>query len=617
MARSLSELRRFQALDPDGDVTHRGEELAAIGGESFRDAQLLCEADRFGVLWEMAIFLAFMELRDCPAPPLDPVPGRVVPNQWLGLWEPTGQVIYDDADEEDNEHGGRSPWDDPYLLAHVLGKRQVLTASCLDDLELYLRLWQGWFSQPDAARRRWAHAHGVNPEALAKVENRLGLAAGAEKGTLRTFWAIEQKGLMRRDVDFVRLDAVRFLYAASVPQAIYKRKPDGRCFRYGDPSKQSPGYFHQESVWAAADAPVSRFDGQVTRRYCAARAKPISGRPILRHAVWLADDWLQGGATPSFEAAPIDLARRFAGFRDRARAFLGQHPFQTGEAQAGLPTLPDFPIPSAEEVNGWIERYQPEIQRATPLPARVAHIVHAPERCSRPVILVRIDEAMLPLEGERQDTARLLATLRADQEIEVGLVAKGGRLWAKPAAMAKPPAAVVPVASRPAPPPPQRPPLNLIVSAEVAGIQTDAGFHGFIARATSTRHVGAEIFIPRPLSVATLSREAIVGRRLRTRIDRYQDRRTCGKLLGWADGERMLDIADDWPVGTVLEAEVIGPHNDFLVKVAVLGVAGASYRWLANLGGRAARALPDRRLRVRITEWKDGPWPRLKFVEWI
>lgn len=618
MARSLRALRRFQALDPDGDVTHRGEELATLGGESFRDAQLLCEADRFGVLWEMAIFLAFTDLRDCPAPPLDPVPGRVVSNQWLGLWEPMGQVIYDDADQDDNERGGQSTWDNPYLLAYTLGKRQALTANCLDDLELYLRLWQGWFSQPDAdARRRWARAHGVNPEALAKVESLLGLAPGAEKGTLRIFWAMDQKGLMRRDVDFVRLDAVRFLYAASVPQAIYERKPDGRFFRYGDQSKQPPGYFHQESVWAGADAPVRCFDGQVTRRYCAARAKPISGRPILRHAVWLAEDWLQGGATPSFEASPIDLARRFAGFRDRARVFLGQHPFQTGEAQAGLPTLPDFPIPRDDEVKGWIGRYQQQIQQATVLRARAAHIVHAPELCSQPVILVGVDEAMLPLEGERQDTARLLATLRTDQEIEVRLAAKGGRLWAKPASMAKPPTAVFPFVPRPAPPPPQRPPLNLIVSAEVAGIQMDASFHGFIARATSARHVGAEIFIPRPLSVATLSREAIVGRRLRARIDRYQDRRTCGKLLGWADGERMLDITDDWPVGTVLEAEVIGPHNDFLVKVAVPGVAGTSYRWLANLGGRAARALPDRRLRVRVTEWKEGLWPRLKFVEWI
>lgn len=618
MARSLSELRRFQALDPDGDVTHRGEELATLGGESFRDAQLLCESDRFGVLWEMAIFLAFTELRDCPAPPLDPVPGRVVPNQWLGLWEPTGRVIYDDADEEDSERGGRSPWDNPYLLAQVLGKRQVLTANCLDDLELYLRLWQGWFSRPDSdARRRWARAHGVNHEALVKVENRLGLGRGVDKGTLRTFWAMDQKGLMRRDVDFVRLDAVRFLYAASVPQAVYERKPGDRFFRYGDSSRQPPAYFHQESVWAGADAPVIRFDGQVRRRYCAARAKPISGRPILRHAVWLADDWLQGGATPSFEASPIDLARRFAGFRDRARAFLGQQPFQTGEAQAGLPALPDFPIPRDDEVKGWIARYQQQIQQATVLRARIAHIVHAPVLCSRPVILVRIDEALLPLAGEREDTALRLATLRTDQEIEVRLAAKGGRLWAKPASMARRPVPVVPLAPRPAPPPPPRPPLNLIVSAEVAGIQTDASFHGFIARATSARHAGVEIFIPRPLSVATLSREAIAGRRLRTRIDRYQDRRTFGKLLGWADGERMLDITDDWPVGTVLEAEVIGPHNDFLVKVAVLGVAGASYRWLANLGGRAARALPDRRLRVRVTEWKDGPWPRLKFVEWI
>lgn len=623
MARSLSELQRFQALDADGDVTHRGEELAAIGGESFRDAQLLCEADRFGVLWEMAIFLAFMELRDCPAPPLDKVGKQVVPRQWLGLWEPTGQVIYDDADEEDDERGGQSTWDNPYLLAHTLGKRQALTASCLDDLELYLRVWQGWFSQPDPdARRRWARAHGVNHEALAKVENLLGLAPGAEKGTLRTFWAIDQKGLMRRDVDFVRLDAVRFLYAASVPQAIYERKSDGRCFRYGDPSEQSPGYFHQESVWAAADAPVSRFDGQVTRRYCAARAKPISGRPILRHVVWLADDWLQSGSPPSFEASPIDLARRFAGFRDRARALLGQQPFQTGEAQAGLPTLPEFPIPSAEEVKGWIERYQPVIQRATPLPARVLHLIHAPEVCSQPVILVQADDATLPLDVAKPEALRWLAALRVGQEVEVRLTVKGGRLWAEPGPMARPQAAVVPFAPRPAPPPPKRPPLNQVVVAEVARIQTDASFHGFIAQVTTAGHAGAEIFIPYPLSAATLSREAIIGRPLGAKIDRYQGQRTCGRLLGWADGERMLDIRDDWPVGTMLEAEVVGPHktHDYLVMVAVSGAAGVPYRWPAFLGSRAKGAPPGRRLRVRVTEWqagRDSLWPRLNFVEWI
>ncbi len=623
MARSLSELRRFQALDPDGDVTHRGEELATIGGESFRAAQLLCEADRFGVLWEMAIFLAFMELRDCPAPPLNPVKDRVVPRDWLGLWAPTDQVIYDDADEEDHERGGPSPWDNPYLLAHTLGKRQALTANGLDDLELYLRLWQGWFSQPDAnARRRWTRAHGVNPEALAKVENLLGLAPGAEKGTLRTFWAMEQKGLMRRDVDWVRLDAVRFLYAASVPQAIYERKSGDRFFRYGDSSKQRPGYFHQESVWAGTDAPARRLDGPVRRRYCAARTKPMGGQPILRHAVWLADDWLMGGAAPSFETSPIMLARRFAEFRDRARASLGQQPFQTGEAQAGLPTLPDFPIPNAEEVKGWIERYQPEIQQATPLRAKVAYIMHAPELCSRPVILVRVDEAVLPLEVVEQDASRLLAAIRIDQEIEVRLTVKGGRLWAKLASPAQPQATVVSLTPQPAPETSQRPPLKLMVNAEVARIQIDECFQGFMARITTTHHAGAEILISRPLSAASLSREAIIGRRLRARIHKHQDQRTYGKLLGWMDGERMLDIRDDWPAETVLEAEVVGPHpkHDYLVMVMVKGVAGVSYRWLAKLGGIAVQATPGRRLRVRVTAWqleRDSPWPRLNFVEWI
>lgn len=623
LKRSARELERFAAIDADGDLTHRGAELTKVEGESFTAAQLLLEADRFGVLWEMAIFLAVREIRAVTGP------GR----KWFGLFGPIEDPVYDDADSEDEGEGepeggnGRpasppGPFDDPYVFANAVLKRQALAEDCLDDLELYLRIWQGWHRTTPESRPAWARAHGVSHEALRKIEATLGLG-GSKKGTLRQFWAIEQKGPMSRDVDFSRLDLVRYLYAAGHPDDAYRRPTGGNAFEQVSGRKQK-GTLHREAVWATHGSdPVECFGRTVERSCCAATSRPNPkegprGGTVLRHLVWLDPAWLTP-EPPSFGRTSVALARQFAADADRARSYAGEVPFLTGSALAGFRwPMPDLPRPTPLQAEQWSRQFEGKDL----IKARIAHDVHVPTLSARRAVFAQIRRGPLvpvdpdDLKGQFEGTV--------GREILARVVAKGGIVWAtapspSPGETPSVPPVVQPI-SPAAPRKPIGPPVGSIIAATVVRIEDNEGFYGFRAAIADGESGGEEVRVPSDLPGEGLQREAEPGRALNVRITGYSAGMPVGRIQAWADNRPQLTLPDAWPIGTELDAELVGPHRThaYLRMVRVKRGHNSSV-WGAHTGPGAPTELP-RRLRVRVTDWVRGgtePWPRLKATKWL
>ncbi len=621
--RAFGVLQHYQAIDEDGDVTHRGEELATIEGQSFLEAQLRCEADRFGVLWEMAVFLAFLQIGDTAAPPRKIGTNKRGPSRWkwLGLWDPTARAISDDTEDDALPDKKRSPWHNPYVLGDVLLKRRHLLKDCLDDLELYLRIWQGWHAQSTPeARQHWAQCHGVSHAALLKVESLLGLGPKDEKGLLHRFWDMQRKGVMQRDVDFTRLDTVRFLYAAACPERLFERSQANQFSQYQGPAKQPRAFLHGESVWHAADTRLQRFGREIERRFCVAAIKPKGQIRELRHVVWLDPDWLQSEQPLSFNNSPLVLARRFAMYADQVRAWLGEQPFQSAEAKAGLPMeMPAINIPTPDRIDQWRQQHQQAIESGAMQSAKLSNIISAPQVCSQTPVFVRLSpECEIPL-----DVAS--ATLAAEQlapgsTVKVRLVMDQGLLYGSLGTVSHPHKQAEVVSLRP-PRPTSMPPVDLIVTAEVVKVVCEKRLHGFIARIVSPDHTGCEIGIDYLLPETTLRREATTGRRLQAKIKSRGKQRAFGRLQRWCDDGPVRTLTDDWPIGTVLDAVVRGVHpkHDFLIQIDVPLSEHYRFRWSAKLGKeRPEDAREGRQLQIRVTRWNPGsPWPHLKLLRWL
>ena len=310
--RALDVLALYQAVDTDGDVTWRGEELSRSPApeiKTFRDVQLLCEADRFGVLLEMAIYVAFSGLSTEELPNR----GGRVPLVWLPESSRTSGTTVDDARR----------------------RAAALAVGRLDDLELYVRLWQGWSAEPDPSRRRaWADARGVNHDALVDVERRLGLGDGRANGALDAFWTARELELMSRDIDLARLDLVRYLVYVFTPGQLCVRQPGKR------PSGKSPQFtlgagtavLDQFSVWNADDTP-KRLGLEITRTHCVGR--PSGGQPTtLSHVVWIDSNWLVD--PPTAGESPLGLALKFAAAADVVRAQMAASAFSSRGTRSGL-----------------------------------------------------------------------------------------------------------------------------------------------------------------------------------------------------------------------------------------------------------------------------------------
>jgi HrpA-like RNA helicase len=621
--RSLAALGRFQALDAEGDVTHRGEELARLQSDSFLATQLLCEADRFGVLWEMAVFLAFTELQDSEAPPLGyEGQGRPAFSRWLGVWEPTVRPIYDDAgadDETASSRKGGSTWDNPYRLADALLEHPPLKAPCLDDLELYLRLWQGWFPLEEDRRRKWARARGLNHAALTKI-------AATQRAKLEPFWAFKEKGELQRDVDFTRLDLVRLLYAAGRPEGIYRRdagQPE-RFYRHPAEDKPRAGYVHQESVWADPTAPEHQdpLSGPRQRGLCAATARPVSNAVVLRHLVWLDEEWIKDGP-PSFAASPLALARRFSAIRDHPRAALGEQPFLLGTGKAGLPQpIPAIEPPPPRALQTLRERHLAAKDTQAPsCQASVGRVIQAPHLSSRPAVFLKIGEeqALLPLEADDG-----MQTPREGDQLAVQLIERQGLLLAVPESAGRGRPARRGRGDRVAPfHRAQRAPMpdaGLTLLAEVVRAETRY-FRGILARIAEDPYSGCEIQVNYPLLDRLLQQEAKPKRRLMVKVGGRKGPRAYGTLQRWMDGGACLDTTANWPQGSQLEVKVQARHEKQPAFLWVQPLEMPFLRWMAPVGIKnAQRAEPGRELLVTVTDWKRGhghPWPFLRFERWL
>jgi hypothetical protein len=665
LKRAEEQLRRYGAIDADNDVSPVGQELTSLQGDSILERKLLCEADRFGVLLEMAVFLAVASLDDVPAPPFA---GQR--RKWLSLWAPSVDVNYDDADGPEASDAPEPPagveapagpepseqvastdpfWGNPYVLADALLKRRAVLEGCLDDLELYLRLWQGWSSQPGVeARLSWASAHGVSDSALQRVEEKL-VGLDEKPGPLRSFWAMGQKGTMGRDVDFTRLDLVRYLLAAGRPDRIYERG-HGSSFRARQAGNdmRSP-LVHHESTWAdGAGVGCRRFGGEVARQWCVAVPKPIGKDLLLRHVVWLSPEWM-ASPPPSLDTPPVAIARRFATeSAHHPQAAVGQAPFLSGPAKAGLRwPMPAVPAPARLQTEQWRVLLGQWTAPAAPAGrATVAYRVHEPSWCSKRLLFAQLPQGpLVPLDPGPDGGSGPAVGL----EVSVNLEVRGGLVWAKlasgvvkgappsapapgggdgdhgKAAMATARSAAVPPVPTPAPSPDASPsaqraalvPTNLIVDATVDRVVITAGGRGYVVRVTTAAYAGLLLSVRSPLPDDALKQEARVGRAVRVRAMG----RGGGALVGWADDEPPVDLEQLWPIGRCLEAVFLQRVTDRpnLAVVRVAGFGSGSPGWWAQF----SQGEPDRpggRLEVKVTGWcsgQNGRHPYLRFVRWL
>ena len=410
IATALTDLHNLGAIDREGDLTSRGREIMGIKEKNLFNALLLCEADRFGCLWEMAIFLCFMRLPDKPGPD-----GQA---KWLSLWIPDSRGVYEDQleeklfeenPEEENAHSTseKKVWDDPYITANTLIRQQALRRGVLDDLELYLRIWQGWMGQGDSPEKKaaWAFDHGISAEALFRVERSLGLDRKdtSETGLLRHFWAFDQKGIMKRDIHFEVLDKVRYLYAAANQQKIFKVEGEEIQPHSGQKRGQDVEIrFESESVWSSPELfrPM-RFDKPAQRGYFIANAK-IKPRKkknlqVLRHVVWMDPQWT-GDKLPSLFDDPVVLAKRFSDFSKAYVIHRGRWPFARGEQLCGFEwPMPGVSVPTEIEITQWRVRYSEAFGVNARYKAVVRHIVDWPKNIKKIALVQLPGGPLLPL----------------------------------------------------------------------------------------------------------------------------------------------------------------------------------------------------------------------------
>jgi len=443
----LADLKKMDAIDEDGDLTSRGAELTRIRENNLWNAVLLCEADRFGCLWEMAVFLCFIGLNDRPGPDK---------SKWLTLWVPDDRKVYEEdleekledlvaenlleeSDDEDNSTpttASKIIWDNPYVLGSTLIKQQALRRGCLDDLELFLRIWQGWTGQGDNPERRkaWAAEHGISIEALIRVESALGLdpkdTSGA--GMLRHFWAFDQKGILKRDIHFASLDKVRYLYAAANQENHFVISPDGNISSCNpnepkaDPRKPLDIKFEPESVWHSQEInQPMRFDKPAEPGHLIATVK-IKPRPkktlkTLRHVVWLDADWVKDGM-PSLYDNPVHLARTFSTFSDTHLIHYGQWPFARGNQLSRLPCpMPQLPVPSSVEIQQWRMRYNTGMTGRIRYQAIFVHGIPCPNNISPLGFVQLISGPLLPMHLGKERPClgqKLTVFLKYDESLE-------------------------------------------------------------------------------------------------------------------------------------------------------------------------------------------------------
>lgn len=320
MGRALRRLQTFGALTDrtagatgvsTQDVTRRGLELLTVQGD-FHFRPLLMEADRYACLWEMVWFLALVKSN-----------GQAVDSaRRAALFSPAFSVdqsvvagtCVTDQDEEETRApnspsvGGRRQvaWFE-YPWSHVegLAVHQAMRWDCCDDLELLLRVVQGWLFAPE--RSEWAREHYIREKVLTDAE--------ATVQNLLIAFDDDAKGYQPRPFNFATLDKVRFLVASAFPERCYEWR-DQRFVPKGTAVAEQEGgprRLHPDSSRAGQEESAIPRGGQNRQATCilALNARGF-GQPV-REIVCLPNEFSTPDQLPSLTAlTQTDVAIRFA-----------------------------------------------------------------------------------------------------------------------------------------------------------------------------------------------------------------------------------------------------------------------------------------------------------------
>lgn len=382
LKRALRALSQKGAVDRVGDCTSRGVELAGYQVASLDHALCMSESDAFACTLEMSTFLAFVGCRE-----------RLFVGGSLGS------------------------------LGYLRWRR-----GCLDDLELYLRVFHQWSrvrsdAGNDAACRRWCEAQGLRPDALSERRS-------ACEDLTKALSPRTHDNITERELDLARLHRVRFVIARCIPEWIYVRNeakdlvplhPD-RCPNSGpvviDRDSACSG---NQSIPAAlvslgrtrvSDTVFAQHVVALTPKWLASLdATPVSAALMLRD-ILLEEAELAQNAGRQVKSMPPSLAFRSVSIGDRLRLRVAR---RDAASRTVLCTCdPGAPILVVAEE--WTKRYEPGDE----FTADVASV--PPAGSDPPAILVSQDKIVRELVARTHPTnARLHRVLSSNDGVECEL----------------------------------------------------------------------------------------------------------------------------------------------------------------------------------------------------
>lgn len=230
LTRSKDSLRHGAWIDGQGDLTAKGDELWRLSVDQPSQARLLLEADRFCCLPEAATLIGFVQaLRR----------GRA--SLWIA---PGGSAAKSDVPPSLLEfHAG------PLLFREEA--RETTLNQCVDDADLFLRIWGAWEATPESEREAWAKSLAISIDLLKDVE-------AAREKIIEPF-RDKRKGTTVRPLFAERLPALRLIAARVFKDWVYILRPDLgpeplEKHTSEDPASQLVD-FHSESVGTVWDSP--------------------------------------------------------------------------------------------------------------------------------------------------------------------------------------------------------------------------------------------------------------------------------------------------------------------------------------------------------------------------
>lgn len=625
LRRAYKVLQDVQALDAHGDLTRFGEELRRLQLDKFEMGPMLIEADRMACLWEMAIFLAFTKLPERPF-----LNKLAAAGKRISLWQPDSLQVYDDASDESLDDENDSGWENPFLRMDLISRQRNLYSSALDDLELYLRIWQGWWSQADEeGRLGWARKHGVSHQSLRSVQRTLGLRDDVEGGLLASFLP-KEKGNQKRDLFFHKLDKVRWLYASAAKDQLFEAR--GAEFkRYQDNSSQTYK-IHTESVWALqrAGEPL-RMGAKANLSHFVATEKS-GNKPQLRHIVWLDPKWIPDLSAFRSEK-PLARARRFASVADEGFAKILPKPLTTGEKLAGLNPGDGVDVPTDAELERWCKAHTEVIAKKTLVNATNDFKV-IPHGLQNSATLWKLPDGArvgleILLDQEAINKTNQLYLLEAPMPHGMIAAKKLPKLDAPKVAGGIEPQEEAHAPSEKFSAPRARPkpvveaknlreilPDSLVVTAGVKNLIVIDDFHGFeaVVHLPERRNITGKL--RRYISTESLRKEAFIGRECRVRV--RWDRNGAGPhfdLLEWCDGSSALELRN----GDTLDGKVTGlvERGSFKgYRFAPEDCPWADDNWEVGFWGPVKQAWIGRSCSVKIAGWLGVKRPKLKHEKW-